>query len=235
MLPSLSAQAFSVAPDVCFWESKSINWTLPIDKLGDLPVRVIDRAFGISVLAFCAGAVIGAPVVFLPGLPEFVTVILRVRMTTPLQVVSEFGGIAVFLLVFLNNSIAVVLSFLYPFIMTKIHWTPPMTQQRMLLFMGFFTVLSSFLIGFFDLGAILGVVWLLSGAKGVSLLLSSAWVHGPLEFFLVLICVAEPLRVTQRSYDIVDQAKTLQSDFRILLACLLGLLVSAGIEVFLGL
>ena len=104
-------------------------------------MRVIDRAFGISVLVFCAGAVMGALAVFLPGFPEFVTVMLRVRMTMPLQVIAEFGGIAVFLLVFLNNSIAVVLSFLYPFTMTKIHWTPPMTQQRMLLFMGAFTIL----------------------------------------------------------------------------------------------
>lgn len=192
-------------------------------------LRFLDRAFGIALLSFGIGALIGAPAALLPGLREFVIVILRVRVTSPLQVVSELGRIAVVLLIFLNNSITVVLSFLYPFVMMKIRWTPPMSKERMQFFMGGFTVLASFLIGFFNLGAILATVWVLRGESGFLSLLSSAWIHGPLEFTFVLLCVAEPLRSAW-----TNRTQFPGDDLKVLWVSLLGLLASAAVEVFLG-
>ena len=197
---------------------------------------MLDRAFAVSVAVFSLGVLTGAlTVLVLPGFRDVALVTFEIRMLAPMRTVCEFGRMAMFLFIFLNNSIAPALSFLYPYLVAKVRWTPPLTAQREQFFMGAFTVLASFLIGFFALGAGLAVAWELKGANGLLLLLSGAWLHGPLEFLSVLLCVAEPLRLVWRNQTrAVDFASTLRRDLRLMWSSLLGLLFAAAFEVFLG-
>jgi len=58
-------------------------------------------------------------------------------------------------------------------------------------------------------------------------------VHGPLELTFVLLCVAEPLRIVLTTDDLEAKlVKRLKGDVRLLQGCVLGLFISASIEVF---
>jgi len=164
---------------------------------------------------------------------EFVLATFEARMLAPIRVVVPFGSHVVLLVIFLNNSLPAVLSFMYPLAIVKIRWTPPLTRRRTHFFLSTFTLLTAFLIGFFSLGAALAAGWVHGGRAEVFSLLSGALVHGPLEFSLVLLCVAEPLRIAPRVDDQLAQlVRQLRADSRLLPVSLLGLLLSAGIEVF---
>jgi hypothetical protein len=197
-------------------------------------MRFLDRAFGFALAVFLLGGLIGAvAVISLPFLQQIGSELLQMRMISPIMAASRFGSIAVFLLIFANNSIPVLLSFIYPFIIRTVKWTPPMSRQRDFLFMSLYTVITAFLIGFSALGATLAIAWTMGGLRSVYYLLSSALVHGPLEFALVLISVAEPLRLALTSVrSDAGALSDLRSDLKLLRVCLLGLLLSAAIEVF---
>jgi len=98
-----------------------------------------------------------------------------------------------------------------------------------------YTALCAFLIGTFNLGAVLAVGWKIGGFSLLLHLLSTSIVHGPLEFLFVLLSVAEPLRISRFSEadDMERARKRLHDDTKLLLICLLGLFVSAVVEVFL--
>jgi hypothetical protein len=117
----------------------------------------------------------------------------------------------------------------------KVEWTPPLTEERRNVFMGSFTTLCAFLIGIFDLGGVLAVAWEMGGISLLMRLLSTSAVHGPLEFILVLLCVSEPLRIiwTSRGDTIEEAKEKLRDDVWLLLICLIGLFVSAVVEVYL--
>jgi hypothetical protein len=153
-------------------------------------------------------------------------------MIAPIRAVSGLGTVVVFLLVFLNNSIPAALSFLYPLAIEKIHWVPPMTTKRKQLLLTLYTLIVSFLIGLFGVGAVLGAVWVSGGSILLKEVVSAAWLHGPLELSLVLVCVAEPLRA---AYEGVNLLIVLRKDLKLLKVCIPMLLISAAIEVFMRL
>ena len=97
-----------------------------------------------------------------------------------------------------------------------------------------FTRLCAFLVGFFGIGVTLSIGWILGGYELLIKLLSGALIHGPLELVAVLLCVAEPLRLAEDRKD-VDLRIILREDFKLLSACLLVLVLAAGLEVFIGL
>jgi hypothetical protein len=194
-------------------------------------MRFLDRAFGYALLVFSVGGMLGAvAVIAMPFLRQLGSEILQTRMISPIRAASAFGNVAVFLLIFANNSVPVVLSFVYPFIIRTVKWTPPMSRRREFLFMSLYTVITAFLIGFSALGAPLAIAWALGGLTFVYDLLSSALIHGPLEFALILISVAEPLRLVLESTP--SDAHSLRNHLKLLWVCLPGLLLSAAIEVF---
>jgi hypothetical protein len=106
-----------------------------------------------------------------------------------------------------------------------------LTEKRRTVFLGSFTVIVAFLLGFFGLGAGLAIGWFIGGTGEVLFLLATAWVHGPLEFGFILLCVAEPLRLIEAG-DGSEMVLQLSGDVKLLLASLTGLLVSSVIEVF---
>jgi len=95
-----------------------------------------------------------------------------------------------------------------------------------------FSLLTGSLLGFFNLGATLTLVAKVDGPTVVNALLQSSWAHAPLEFLLVLACVAEPMRLTRRTKNLDELLEHLHSDAKVLPLFILGLLVSAAIEVF---
>ena len=99
--------------------------------------------------------------------------------------------------------------------------------------MNSFALLVAFLLGFFGLGAGLAVSWLNGGLKDVIFLLGSSWLHGPLEFFFILVCATEPMKLAEAA-NVSELIKTLKKDTRLLLICLIGLFVASLIEVFAG-
>jgi hypothetical protein len=137
------------------------------------------------------------------------------------------------LLVFANNCIPLILSFTYPFIIGKAHWTPPMTEAVRGRLLMAFSLLTAGLLGFFNLGATLTLVASLKGVGAVTGLLATSWLHAPLEFFFVLTGVAEPFRLRRNESDKMIQS--LRVDLNIFIICLIGLFASAAIEVFSGL
>jgi len=199
-------------------------------------MRFIDLAFGATLVAFGLGALGGAFVTALSlTFREFMLLVINLRLVAPVRAASESGEFALMLLIFLNNCIPVGLSFVYPLILGKVRWTPPMrtaTRNRLLTA---FSLLTGGLLGFFNLGATLMLIAELKGPTLVNALLQSSWVHAPLEFLLVLACVAEPVRLTLRGEEGADVLKYLRSDAKLLVPCLVGLLASAAIEVFAGL
>jgi hypothetical protein len=60
----------------------------------------------------------------------------------------------------------------------------------------------------------------------------TSWLHGPLEFLFVLLAVAEPLRLTKIKDGRIGLVDAVKEDWKLLCICLLGLLASAMIEVF---
>jgi hypothetical protein len=194
-------------------------------------MKLLDKAFAVALGAFFVGSSLGAlAVIMSPSLLAFTLQVFRARMLAPVKTISAFGSYATFLFIFLNNSIPPALSFLYPFVLARVGWEPPLTEKRRWFLMSSFTLLSSFLLGFFDLGTPLAVVWVIGGANGVSGLLLSAWFHGPLEFSLILLCLAEPLRLASETAGLLA---ALRKDAFLLVGSILGLLFSAAVEVFL--
>jgi hypothetical protein len=196
-------------------------------------MKFIDRSFALTVMVFIVGAFAGAGLtVFSSDVRTLTIMLAQARMISPIRTVSHFGSIAVVLLIFLNNSIPVVLSFVYGLAILRIEWTPPLTPRRYLLFLGGYTFIAAFLAGFFSLGAPLGIGWVLGRTKTLLSLISGAQVHGPLEFAFVLVCVAEPLRMAGLTRE--TAALRLSKDWKLLAVALVGLLASGAIEVFLG-
>lgn len=194
-------------------------------------MRFVDRSYGVTVAFFLFGATMGTlAVLLLPAFYEIMSRIVDVRVLAPIQAASALGRPALLTLVFVNNSIPAVLSFVYPLIVVKVPWTPPLTQERRRLFIGGFTQMVGFLIGFFGFGGLLAYGWLRGGASLVVRLLSGSWLHGPMEFALILLCVSEPLRVAAE----MDLLRRIRNDRILLLACVLGLFISAAIEVYMG-
>lgn len=199
-------------------------------------MRFLDRTFAVATGLFTVGSLTGFLVVLLvPPVRALMISIFQVRMLTPVQTVSGLGNGALLGLIFLNNSLPPLLSYLYPLIISRVEWTPPLTAKRRSLFMLSFTALCSFLIGMFNLGAVLAVAWVIGGVSLLLHLLSTSFVHGPLEFLFVLLCVAEPLRIiwTPKGNETNRARAILLDDGKLLLICLLGLFVSAVVEVFL--
>src|SRR3972149_4792036 len=94
-------------------------------------MKVLDRAFAAAIGAFFFGAFMGAILVlFLPIFHDVTVEIFQARMLGPLRAVSAFGKVAVLLLIFVNNSIPALLSFLYPLVIAKVQWAPPLTAWR---------------------------------------------------------------------------------------------------------
>jgi hypothetical protein len=194
-------------------------------------MRYVDRPFAIAVALFLLGAVLGAFLVLLPPFRAPIIALLQIRLITPVSMVRRFGNGALLLLVFLNNSIPAGLSFAYPFIVARVKWVPALTQEKTRRLLAGFTWLCAFLVGFFGLGVALSIGWVLGGEPLLLTLLNSAWVHGPIEFAAVLLCVSEPLRLAE-GRDEVDLAIRLRHDLQLLLICLLALALSATTEVF---
>jgi hypothetical protein len=196
-------------------------------------MKFIDRASAVAVAVFLAGAFFGGVSVFLSmTMRTLTTALLQSRMLSPMRFASQLGEMAIFLLIFLNNSVPVVLSFLYPFAMGRIRWTPPLSRQRNFLFLGAYTLITAFITGFFSLGAPLATAWIIGGANLTLSLIQSVRVHGPLEFGFVLVCVAEPLRLVWVGAK-EEAPRRLADDRKLLFASLVGILLSAVIEVFL--
>lgn len=156
---------------------------------------------------------------------------IQVRMLSPIQSASRVGSIALVLLVFANNSVPAVLSFLYPLIVAKVNWTPSLTKKQVRILMIGYTYLSAFLTGFFGVGATLGLALVLGGTMAAVAILFTARVHAPLELFFVLVCIAEPLRLAE--VQVGEVTGILRRHVALLLISLIGLLLSAGIEVLL--
>ena len=194
-------------------------------------MKFIDRALLITLAAFTLGACVGAlaTLTLLP-LDLLIGTLIVVRLLEPAQAASMFGSAVLVLLIFANNAVAVLLSFLYPLILGKVRWTPTPSARTMQRLLAWFSVLAGFLIGFFNIGATLGWVWENGGWVRLDRLLTMSWLHAPIEFIAVLICVAEPLRIMWGPrHDGI--AQSVRSDLVLLMASLIVLLGSAAIEV----
>ncbi|MGP8069266.1 MAG: hypothetical protein ACLP5V_05205 [Candidatus Bathyarchaeia archaeon] len=199
-------------------------------------MKFIDRAFGATLLAFALGSLAGAVLIaFFTTFGRFMAFLLTSRAIAPLRAATTLGGTAVTLLVFLNNCVPVLLSFLYPAIIAKVRWEPPIRDATRSRLLAAFSLLAGGLIGFFDLGSTLMLASEIGGWVMVSRLLATSWIHAPLEFLFVLICVAEPLRIARERTAGKGIIGSLRGDLRLLFISLLGLLVSAIIEVIVGL
>jgi hypothetical protein len=196
-------------------------------------MRFIDRALALTVAVFLIGAFIGAILVVLSSnIREFSIMLFQARMLSPVQTASHLGDVAVFLLISVNNCVPAVFSFIYPLVIARVKWTPPLTERRNFLFLSGYTFVAAFLIGFFSLGAPLATGWVLGGTSTLFSLISTAKVHGPLEFAFVLVCVAEPLRIARATKGMTPSAPL--DDWPLLAVSILGLLGSSAIEVFLN-
>jgi hypothetical protein len=196
-------------------------------------MKYLDRPFAAAVVLFLLGSVLGAfLVIMLPPIRGPVIGLLQARLVTPIKVASQFGNLALLLLVFINNSIPAALSFAYPFILVRVNWTPTLTRKKRRLLLSCFTWLCALLIGFFGLGVALSIGWLFGGIVLLGALVRGAWIHGPIEIIAVLLCVSEPLRLA--GYDRTELTRHLQMDLKFLTICLIALSVSAAIEVFAG-
>ena len=188
-------------------------------------------SFAIFLLGSLAGSVL---VVTVPLVRGPLILFLQARMISPINAVSHFGNVALTLLVFLNNTVPALLSFLYPFIIANVNWTPPLTRRKKRILLASFTGFCAFLVGFFGLGIALAIGWVVGGRSLLSNLLAGATVHGPLEMLCVLLCISEPLRLAEQ-HDRIELMPHLRRDLKLLVFCLFGLLLSAVIEVLVGL
>lgn len=203
-----------------------------LDPAEVVAMKFIDRAFGTTALAFVIGSLAGAALIALSlTFREGMIFLLNARAIVPVRGATALGGVAVVLLVFVNNCVPVLLSFLYPLIIAKVRWTPPMRGSTRNLLLTGFSLLTGGLIGFFNLGATLMLVLEVGGTAMLSHLLAASWVHAPLEFLFVLICVAEPLRIVLNRIGGNRIVGFLRADLKLILISVLGLLASALIEV----
>src|SRR3989304_7313305 len=111
-------------------------------------MRYLDRAFAVTVEFFAIGVVSGVLVtIAIPVFREMAVALMEFRMLEPVRAVSAFGRLAVLVLIFLNNSVPVALSFAYPALIAKLQWTPPLSNRRRRILLDAFTVLVAFLTG----------------------------------------------------------------------------------------
>jgi len=193
-------------------------------------IRFVDRPFAVSVLIFGVGALTGFLVSsLLPPLQYVMIALLRVRVLEPVSSAEVFGSGAVLTLIFVNNAVPVLLSFLYPALLASLQFKPPLTDHKRGLLLTGYSVLAAFLLGFLDLGASLGSVLFTRGASLVIYLLSHSWLHAPIEFTFVVAGVSEPARIALRKYDF-QLFPFRRRDGVLLLVCLVGLLLSGTIE-----
>ena len=198
-----------------------------------MAMKFIDIGFGATLVAFGLGSIAGALITVLSlTFREFLLFLINARVITPVRAAFSLGAVAVMLLIFFNNCIPVALSFLYPLILGKVRWTPPMRETTLSRLLAGFSLLTGGLLGFFNLGATLAVVAELRGPSTVIGLLATSWVHAPLEFLFVLACVSEPLRLAVRRVRGDEIVRLLRADASLLFISLIGLLASAAIEVF---
>ncbi|MGA2791030.1 MAG: hypothetical protein ABSF00_09705 [Candidatus Bathyarchaeia archaeon] len=198
-------------------------------------MRYVDRAFGGTLAALILGSLAGSLLTaLLAPFRSFMAFLLNTRAIIPVRAASAVGDVAVTLLIFANNCVPVVLSFLYPLIIAKVRWTPPLRDQARNQLLTTFSLLTGGLVGFFNLGATLMLASELGGLTLLIRLLETSWLHGPLEFFFVLVCVAEPSRIVGRRSESDGIVGSMRADMILLLISLIGLLVSASIEVFAG-
>lgn len=194
-------------------------------------LRIGDRPFTFSLSAFGVGALAGfLTAVLVPAFRGAMIGMLQVRVLEPVQGAIAIGGFAVVVLIFANNSVPVLLSFLYPILLVRIPWTPPLTRRRRRLLLTGYSFLAAFLVGFLDLGASLGSILFERGQSVVVSLMRHSWLHGPLEFGLVLLCIAEPARIAMREDTASGVASFNRKDAALLLCCLVGLLLAAILE-----
>ena len=198
-------------------------------------MRYFDRAFAVTVEFFAIGVVAGALVtIAIPVFREMAVALMEFRMLEPVRAVSAFGSLALLLLIFLNNSVPVALSFAYPALIAKLDWSPPLSNRRRRILLDAFTVLVAFLTGFFSVGMPLTLFWLIRGSSELLTLLGQAWLHGPIEIAVVLLCVSESARLGISSSN-EQVLSDLRADLKLMLASLLVLLGSAVLEAVLGL
>jgi hypothetical protein len=198
-----------------------------------LGIKFIDIAFGATLVVFGLGSLAGAVVTtFSSTFREFLLLLINSRVITPVRAVSSLGAVAVMLLIFFNNCVPVALSFAYPLILGKVCWTPRIRKVNMIRLLSAFSFLTAGLLGFFNLGATLTLVELLRGPSTVNGLLATSWLHAPLEFLFVLACVSEPLRLAVRLVSGDEIVRFLRADDNLFFISVVGLLVSAAIEVF---
>ena len=196
-------------------------------------MKFIDIAFGATLVAFGLGSIAGALIIVLsPTFREFLLFLINLRVITPVRAAFSLGTVTVMLLIFFNNCIPVALSFLYPLILGKVRWTPPIRKVIVIRLLAAFSLLAGSLLGFFNLGATLTLVAELRGISTVNGLLATSWIHAPLEFLFVLVCVSEPLRLAVRRVRGDEIVRFLRADASLLFISLVGLLASAAIEVF---
>jgi hypothetical protein len=196
-------------------------------------MKFIDRAFGATLLAFFTGSLAGTFLIaFSLEFRELMAFLLNTRAIVPVRAASALGSVTVMLLVLANNCVPVVFSFLYPWIIAKVRWTPPIREPTRHFLLTAFSLLTAGLLGFFNLGATLTLVSEIGGLTLLTRLLLASWVHAPLEFLSVLVCVAEPLRIVERRSGVNGIVGSLRADLKLLFICIIGLLASAAIEVF---
>jgi hypothetical protein len=199
-------------------------------------MKFLDVAFGATLAAFSLGSLAGALVTsFSLTFREFMLLLINLRVVAPVRSASEVGKIALMLLIFINNCIPVALSFGYALIIGKVRWTPPMRAVVRKRLLAAFSVLTAGLLGFFNLGSTLTLLFEIRGLPTVNALVRTSWVHAPLEFLFVLLCVAEPMRLSLRRANMDEIVRFLRADTKLLIICLVGLLASAAIEAFAGL
>jgi hypothetical protein len=181
--------------------------------------------------AFGVGALTGFLIaVLVPAFSDMMVGLLQVRVLEPVQGAITLGGFAVVILIFANNAMPVLLSFLYPILLARIHWTPPLTRSRMGLLLTGYSLLAAYLVGFFDLGASLGSILFERGESVVTSLLRHSWLHGPIEFTLILLCIAEPAWLAARGGTGSGITYFNRKDAVLLMGSLLGLLAAAILE-----
>jgi hypothetical protein len=196
-------------------------------------MRFLDRPLAVAVVMFTAGSVSGASFVICTYWTRFFLLgLIEVRMLTPLNIALTSGGeLAVFVLIFANNSAVALLSFLYPFLIATIHWVPDLDIGRRRTLLSSFTLLIAFVVGFFGIGGIMALEWMWNGVSGLLGLLAKSWLHGPIELGFILVSVSEPLRLAN-CCDSADIATTLRKDVQVLCIALIGLLLAAALEVY---
>lgn len=198
-------------------------------------MRVLDRALGEAGLFFAVGVVSAALVVLaLPGFREMAVGLIQFRMLEPVRAVSAFGNLALLVLIFLNNSIPVALSFAYPALIAKLDWSPPLSVARRRILLDAFTILTAFLLGFFSVGTPLAVFWVIRGSASLLILLTGAWLHSPIEITVVLLCVSESARLSS-SHSNEEVLLNLQGDLKLMFSSFLVLFGAAVLESLLGL